>query len=254
MQGVNSMLKMNLKRRMTDGFALGYNIIFPLLLTGILGVLLKGRFPADITSYQYYAVVMIPFCTCMGIITVAFSGKDDAYAKTAERVMTAPVSKGAIVASKVATGTIVLSGCAFFVYGISRILFNLPANGIVLLLFFYVALSFAISGLGTYVGLSMKNFMVIKNIMSVPICLAGLAAGVFFRTGTLNQALSLLLNCSPLTWVNRAIFLRLYDGHGRMLIVISAACIGIGMAATVGAVLGFKKEEYIYGCLPGYEK
>ena len=86
---------------MTDGFALGYNVVFPIIMILLLGTLCKGVYKGEISSFQYYAIVVIPFSTLMGIVTAAYAGKDDAYAKVAQRVMVSPITKEAIVMSKV---------------------------------------------------------------------------------------------------------------------------------------------------------
>ena len=83
----------NLKRRVTDGFAVGYNVIFPLLMIWLMGLLCKGIYQTEmITSYQYYGVVTVPFCIFLSMITAVYAGKDDAYANTADRILVAPVS------------------------------------------------------------------------------------------------------------------------------------------------------------------
>ena len=88
-------------RRIKDGFTIGYNIIFPTLLISILGMLTKNQFGDVITSYQYYTIVIIPFCACMALITAAYAGKEEAYAKTA--VQSCSVSVTALLLSYVAS-------------------------------------------------------------------------------------------------------------------------------------------------------
>ena len=111
-----TLLKANINRRIKDGFAVGYNIIFPLLLIGLLGFVCKRSFKDNlVTGYQYYGMVLIPFCIFLSIITAAYAGKDDAYANTADRVLIAPVSVFAIVLSKIIAETIVFMLCSVLV-------------------------------------------------------------------------------------------------------------------------------------------
>ena len=250
MERFYGLLRRNLKRRMTDGFAFGYNIVFPLVLIGVLGVLLRGSFPEQITSYQYYAVVMIPFCTCMGVVTIMYAGKEDAFAKTGERVMMTPVSKVEIVSTKVFAGTLILGGCACLVYAVARGFFGLPGEGMAEILLFYFLLSFAVSGVGTFLGIAMKNFMVLKNVVTIPISILGVMAGVFFRVGSSSLVVERILSCSFLRWGNKALFLAMYDGDGTLIRRISVICVCIGSISMLGAVKRFRKEEYIYGDLP----
>ena len=248
-------LKLNIKRRMTDGFAVGYNIIFPVIMIFLLGTLCKGLYKGEVTSYQYYSIVMIPFCILMGIVTVAYAGKDDAYAKVAQRVLISPITKEAIVMSKVISCTIVFSICSLLVYGITSFFFpahngkSIVAIGILLL-----SISFFISAIGTVIGLGMKNFLSMKNIMTIPICIFAILGGTFFPMGSFQTDIQILVNSSPITWINRSLFLSIYDQNQGLVSRISVILILAGMVCVFIAVKTFRKEEYIYGDLPNYEK
>lgn len=253
--GFGPMLKLNIKRRATDGFALGYNIVFPFVMILLLGILCRNGFRGELTSFQYYIIVTIPFCTAMAIITAAYSGKDDAYAKTAQRVLSSPIAIESIVFSKIVSCTIVFSVCSIVVLLTSSIIWKLDiVKLIVQLILFFISFSFLISAIGTYIGLGMKNFMVIKNFITVPICIFAIAAGTFFPIGTSNIVLQIIINCSPLTWLNRSIFLALYDQSTVMLWFVIICSVIAGVVFTAISIITFKKEEYLYGNLPGYEK
>lgn len=240
---------------MTEGFALGYNIIAPILFILILGAITKGMFGTEIESYQYYSVVMIPFCLCIGIVTIVYAGKDDAYQKTAYRIMTAPILPRTIVAAKIVSGMIVLVFCSLLVMTGAVFLFHIPiGKESILLVVLIFSLALLISAVGTFIGLGMKNFMIIKNIISVPICVFGLLGGVFFRFGTSEPIIQFLINCSPLGWINRACFLVLFDHNTALIQKLILGNIVVAVIFAMLAVRCFKKEEYINGNLPGYEK
>ena len=248
-------LKLNLKRRMTDGFALGYNVVFPIIMILLLGTLCKGVYKGEISSFQYDAIVVIPFSTLMGIVTAAYAGKDDAYAKVAQRVMVSPITKEAIVMSKVISCTIVFSICSSLVFGIMAIVAHVPVGtSLMAIMALLVSISFFISSLGTVVGLGMKNFFTVKNIMTIPICLFAILGGTFFPMGSLQSKMQLLINLSPLTWINKSLFLAMYD-HNKVLICwITLILLLAGTGCIFTAMIIFQKEEYLYGDLPGYEK
>ena len=256
MVAFKSMLYSNLKRRIADGFAVGYNIIFPLLLIWILGFLCKGMFEKELlTSYQYYGVVIIPFSLFMAIVTAAYSGKDDAYADTADRVLIAPISITTIVVPKILAEIVVFTGCSLLVFGFSSVLWKVWSLGdIIPIGILFASISFMIASVGTYMGLGMKNFMRIKNILNVPIVLFAILAGCFFRFGTFHKGLQVLINLSPLTWVNRGIFMMIYDDNITILYTVCAVFTLIGFMFTMLSIVCFKKEEYGYGKLSGYEK
>ncbi len=248
-------LRLNLKRRIMDGFAVGYHIVFPFIIIFLLGALCKGIYKGEVTSFQYYTIVMIPFTIMMGIVTAAYAGKDDAYAKVAQRVLIAPITRRAIVMSKVISCTIVFSICSLFVYGIMAILFDIHTGKSLLgIMALCVSTSFFISAFGTVIGMGMKNFYTVKNVITLPICMFAILGGTFFPIGSFQAEMQMLLNLSPLTWINRSLFLALYDKNQRLLWSIIIILILAGMICTFIAVTLFKKEEYIYGDLPSYEK
>ncbi len=115
-------------------------------------------------------------------------------------------------------------------------------------------LSFAVCGVGLFIGYGITNFIMVKNIINIPVMAAGILAGSFYPFGSLNPAWETAIILSPLTWINRSIFHCIYDGYTGHLWVTNLVCLVIGLGCTATAVLLFKKEEYIHGVLPGYEK
>ncbi len=256
MVGFKSMFMSNLRRRATDGFAVGYNIFFPLILIFLLGLLCNGMFEKEvITSYKYYTVVTVPFCLFMAIVTAAYGGKDDAYAKTADRILIAPIGVITLVLPKILAEVIVFTLCSMFVLGLSTVFWNVWSIKFILpMCFLYVSIAFLIASVGTYIGLGMKNFMRIKNILNVPIVIFALLGGCFTPFGTYHKGLQLLIDLSPLTWINRGIFMMMYDDNNTILYTLCGVFSVIGSVFTILAIVCFKKEEYGYGELPGYEK
>lgn len=251
----NALLKINLNRRLKDGFAVGYNIIFPIVIIWLLGFICRKANYGPIDSYEYYSVVITPFTTFMALITAAYAGKDDAYSKTAERVISSPVTFTSIVITKVIAETVVFTICSVFVTIISIVSWNHDLiNSLVPLLFLYLSISVLTAGLGTWVGLGMKNFLAVKNLISVPICILAVAGGCFFRNGSTDSALEVLVRLSPFTWINRGIFQGIYDDNNMGIYVAAIIMLLAGIMFTAIAVITFKKEEYGHGELPGYEK
>lgn len=255
MKSLYALIYYDMKRRSKDGFMLGYNIIFPIIMIMLLGYLLAGSYGKTFTSYHYYTLVMLPFCIAMAMITASYAGKDEAYKKTAVRLLFAPISSVQIVLSKLFSCTIIISLCTVLVLLFAELVLKLPLAGrlfpVILLL---SAETFCICAIGLFIGLGMKNFLLIKNLLNLPICIAGILGGAFFPFGTLNQKLGILIKLSPLTWINRSMFLYLYDGSSILLWRTIVELMLIGFIFTLLAVKLFKKEEFIHGSLPGYQK
>lgn len=251
-----SLLWSNIRRRAMDGFSVGYNILFPLLMILVLGLLTKGLFDGEVvTSYQYYGVVFVPFCLFMGIVTSAYGGKDDAYANTADRILLAPISVSSIVLSKVISQIIVFTGCSLMVFAVGAATWQVwRFSDLIPVTLLYLSIAFMIAAMGTTIGLSMKNFMQIKNILNVPMTVFAILAGCFYRFGTFHSGLQFIIDLSPLTWVNRSIFMMMFDHNAMMLYGVCGIFSGIGILFTLIAIIFFKKETYGDGELPGYEK
>jgi ABC-2 type transport system permease protein len=221
----------------------------------LLGYLSSGNYGKNFTGYQYYAIVMLPFCVAMAIITAAYAGKDDAYKKTAVRFLFAPVPHAQIVLAKLISCIVLMSICNVVVLLFVKLLLKLP----LVTQFFPVFLlltaeTFCTCAVGLIIGFGMKNFLLIKNILNIPICLAAILAGAFYPIGTLSPKLEVILELSPLTWVNRSMFLAIYDGTSSLLWRTSMVFVVSGIIFTILAIKLFKKEEFIHGDLPGYEK
>lgn len=209
-----TLFKSSLGRRIRDGFAIGYNLVFPLLLIILLGFLTKDNYTEIINSFQYYTLVTIPFCTLFCIITSAYGGKEDAAFGTAVRLIQAPINRWHIIISKLLADTVVFSFCNALVLTVCYFIFSLPLSGrftAVILLF--TAETFLACGFGLLLGLGIKNFIVVKNLINLPICIFAVLGGSFFPIGSLKPFWETILYLSPLTWVNRSIFRYLYDGE-----------------------------------------
>jgi ABC-2 type transport system permease protein len=249
------LLGQDLRRRSKDGFFIGYNIIFPMILTVILGYLTSESYGNGFTGYQYYSIVTLPFCIALSIITAAYAAKEEAYKKTAVRFLFTPISRVSLILSRLLYCTIILSCCNLVVLLFSKLVLKLPiGDDFLQILLLLLTLSFAVCGVGLFIGYGIKNFIMVKNIINIPVMAAGILAGSFYPFGTLSPTLETAISLSPLTWINRSIFCCIYDGNTGLLWITIPVCLFVGFVCTVMAVLLFKKEEYIHGVLPGYEK
>jgi ABC-2 type transport system permease protein len=252
------LFKSSLMKRIREGFAIGYNIIFPVVLIIILGFLVKDNYTDIISSFQYYTVVMLPFCTLFCIITSAYAGKEEAYSGTAVRFLAAPISKGNIVLSKLLSCTFVFTLCNLLVLKVCELIWKLPLYGKFLpVALMLTAETFFSCGLGLFISYGMKNFIVVKNIINLPICILAVIGGSFFPVGTLKSGWQAVFNISPLTWINRSLFQYLYDNSssGRNLIFrLTVIFLSLGSVISIAAILKFNKEEFLHGDISGNSK
>lgn len=243
------------KRRLKSSFTIGYHIIFPLVMIVLLGSLLSKSFTLILSGYEYYTITMLPFCSIMGLITAAYAGKEESYAKTACRFLFAPITEKQIFSAKLLSCTLVFSLCNFLVYWIVAIVFQQNiGNCFFPVIALLSSLSYCVCALGLFIGLGMKNFIVIKNFLNLPISVFAIIGGTFYPFGSLNPILNLVINLSPLTWMNRSIILSIYDRSSKTLYVTMVVLLVIGFIFTLLGINSFDKEEFQRGDLPGYEK
>lgn len=151
MKNFSPLFRFGLKRRSKDFFIIFYSVVFPIVIIALLGYLTSKSYGQDFTSYEYYSIVMIPFCLLMGITSVAYSAVDEKRMKTSYRYMIAPISKSSLIISKFLSCVIVLTVCSMIVLLISRLMFHLPVNGnAIYLIILLLCESIAISGLGLF--------------------------------------------------------------------------------------------------------
>ena len=249
------LLGQDFRRRSRDGFFIGYNIIFPLVLILILGYLSSESYGNGFTGYQYYGIVTLPFCIALSIITAAYAAKEEAYRQTALRFLFTPITRFQLVLSRLLSCTIILGICNLVVLLFTVLILKLPVKmNFLAVLTLLTVLGFAICSVGLFIGYGIRNFILIKNILNIPVMAAGILAGAFYPFGSLNPGWEIVIRLSPLTWVNRSIFYCIYDDESVLLWKVTGLCLLTGMAFISLAVLFFKKEEYIHGELPGYEK
>lgn len=200
MKNFSPLFKLGLKRRSKDFFIIFYSVVFPIVIILLLGYLTSKSYGEKFTSYEYYSIVIIPFCLLMGITSVAYAAVDEKRTSTSYRYMIAPISKSALIISKFLSCVIALTVCSIVVLIISKILFQLPINGnAVYLIILLLCVSVAVTGIGLFCGLASKNFAAVQNFVNIPIIIFGFLGGTFFPVGSLNPVLSFMINLSPLT-------------------------------------------------------
>lgn len=240
------LFRLGIKRRSKDFFILFYNIVFPLIIIMLLGYLTSKSYGTEFTSYNYYTIVTIPFCILMGIISVSYAAQDEKISNTSYRYMISPISIKELVLSKLFSCTIILSLCNLITLVIIKGVFQISFGGNFLaIIFLLVCESTVVSAIGLFLGLACKNLDILRNIINIPIVIFGFLGGVFFPVSSLNPVVSLAINISPLTWVNRSIVTCIYDDSLQPLFNISSIFVMISILMTVLTVKLFKREAFI---------
>ncbi|HBG3258057.1 TPA: ABC transporter permease [Clostridioides difficile] len=241
-----TLFKLGIKRRSKDFFILFYNIVFPVIIIVLLGYLTSKSYSKEFTSYNYYTIVTIPFCVLMGIISVSYVAQDEKISNTSYRYMISPISIVDLVISKLFSCTTVFSIYNLITLVVLRGIFHMSFGGkFLVVIFFLMCESIAVVSMGLFLGLVCKNLDMLRNIINIPIVIFGFLGGVFFPVSSLNPVISLIINISPLTWINRGIVDCIYDNNLQLLFNISCIFVAVSIFMTILTIKFFKKEVFI---------
>jgi ABC-2 type transport system permease protein len=246
MRGFFVLFNFGMKRRLKDSFIIGYSVIFPLMLIAALGYLSINLFNGEISSFQYYTLVLLPLCIFMGMITMAYIAREESSFKVSFRFIAAPIDKRAIVLSKIITATISMSLWNIIVIILVSFIFKVDFMGKVYQVILLVTSeTFMVAALGVFIGVCVKNFMTIKNVLNLPICLFGFLGGAFFPIGALGKNFEVISYISPLTWINKGIISMIYDNNFVIFNISLLITLIIGIVFTLISMSFFKKEEFM---------
>ncbi|MGY5266734.1 ABC transporter permease [Paraclostridium bifermentans] len=242
------LFKLGMKKRIKDSFLIGYGVTFPLMLITILGYMATNYYSkqAGITSYYYYSMVAIPFCTFLSSITLIYVAREESLHNCGERFIIAPISKTSIVLSKILPATVAMSVYNLIILLICSLIFNVDYRDRFLEVYILlIGLGFMSSSFGTFIGLCSKDFMSIKNIVSTPILIMAILGGSFFPIGSLGRLFEVVSCISPLSWVNKGIFMMLNDNTVDIYLISLFITMALGILFTILAIKSFKKEAFI---------
>lgn len=248
MSEFNALFKLNMKKRIKDSFLIGYGVTFPIMLILILGYMATKYYSGEngITSYYYYSMVTIPFCTFLSSITLIYVAREESLHKCVERFIIAPIRKSYIVLAKIIPATISMAVYNLILLLICRIILKINFNGRFLEVYILIiSLGFMASALGTCIGLCTKDFMAVKNIVSTPILIMAVLGGSFFPTGSLGILFEKFSYISPLTWVNRGLFMMINDDIINIYITSLIMALVLGVIFTFASIKAFKKEAFL---------
>lgn len=247
MNTFNSMFSFYLKRRNKDFFILIYNVILPAILIVILGYLMKPSYSDGIiSSFQYYYVVLIPFCTSLSITTALYNAKEDRRENVSERIFSSPVNIKALILSKILSSSVSLTIITTLLIIAGALVTRLsnPLN-ILLMVSLNVVFIFFCTVFGYFLGFSSENDDAIRSYLSLPTCILAFLGGCFFPIGSTNIIIASLIKLSPFYWLNRSIFALIYDSSSTTFTIVFSILLLLTGLLFVLSTRTFKKEAYL---------
>lgn len=246
MSNLSSIFSLSLKRRSRDFFIIFYNLIFPMITILLLGYLNSLKYTNIISSYEYYTIALIPFFVFLSITTSAYNAKDESMNNVSGRVLMSPTEHTSIVLAKISSSLIVLTLTLLLLLFTCNLFFTMQLGKKLLpISFLYLSFTFMTTAIGYFIGFTLKNDEAIRNYMNLPISIFAFLGGSFFPVGSMNPSFNLIFQCSPLHWINKSIFLYIYDGNVKLLQLCSLTLFGIGLIFLLLSLIYFKREVFM---------
>lgn len=195
-------------------------------------------------SMDYYAVAMSTMIALYGAISASALIRKERVQNTALRLVAAPVKKSEIFLGKILGCLIINALCTLIVVAFSHYVYK--ANwgdhpGVVLVVLLtevFLAVSF---GLG--ISYMAKTGEASRLIIMIVIQLASFIGGAYFKIDHATGVLNIIMNLSPLTWVNQAINKIIFMNDLGAAFPVIGLNLGIAALFLAIATISFQRRE-----------
>lgn len=243
---MKNMIKMQLNALFKNKIMIINFVMYPSLLTFIIGYLAESYFNAGITSYEYYSNSMMIFlfmgAGLLGIYNLGDADKVDGNL----RAMYMPVPKSYIYISQIISSTIFASVSIVLNILIFKYLFKIQyAGNELIIILSFITLAFLSNTLGMFLLSLVKEIGIcngIFNLIQAILCTLG---GAFISLEGFGEILSFLTKLSPVKYLIEGILNSIYDNSTDMLWIIIMINILLGLAFLVITKKTFKVEKYL---------
>ncbi|MGL5414860.1 MAG: ABC transporter permease [Clostridium sp.] len=243
---MKNMIEMQLKALFKNKIMIINFVVYPSLLTFIIGYLAESYFNSGITSYEYYSNSMMIFLFMgAGLLGIYNLGDTDVVDGNL-RAMYMPIPKSYIYISQVISSTIFAAVSIVLNILIFKYLFNIhyAGNELIIILSF-ITLAFLSNALGMFVLSLVKEIGIcngIFNLIQAILCILG---GAFISLEGFGGILSLLTKLSPVKYLIEGILNSIYDNSTQMLWIIIMINIILALVFLGITKRTFKIEKYL---------
>lgn len=224
------------------------NTVFPLLLIAIMGFVTKSDFDNPIvSSYDYFGVNMIIFCTMLIAMTASNTFMEEKVKRGNIRIVYSPISKTSIYFSKLLSTYIFGTICFSTIIIVAQTIFHLNLGGVNLPYFLLLINALTLFGccFGTMFCCIFKNEEQANGIMQIPVAFFVFFGGVFFGVHRLGSTINSISHFSPLYWVSESSFRLIYDNDLDIYLPVILSLVLASIVCTVISHIVFKPEGYV---------
>lgn len=247
MRGFVQIFKMDMENIIKNPVLVQYNLIFPVLITLIMGFLSSGMFANGTISYNYYAITFIIYSMMSGAMTATNIFMERDIKKPNLRIIHSPVGSFPIYFSKIVSSFIFDYVChALVLIFLTAVLkLNLGGNyaGYVFLLM--APIEFAFAALGTLFCCFFKTETTASTLLSTINSILAFLGGTFFSLDGMGGVLAAASKVSPVKWINDAFLTIIFDSDLSLLLPVFLGSIVISVILVLGCKKFFRTEDYL---------
>ncbi|MGL4740184.1 MAG: ABC transporter permease [Sarcina sp.] len=243
---MGNMVKMQLKSLFKNKIMIINFVVYPSVLTFIIGYLAQSYFNSGITSYEYYSNSMMIFLF-MGAGLLAIYNLGDADVVEGNfRAMYVPIPRVYIYISQVISSTIFCVLSIIFNILIFKYLFKVEyAGNEFIIILSFITLAFLSNSLGMFLLSLIKNVGICNGIFNLVQALLCTLGGAFISLEGFGGVLSFLSKLSPIKYLIEGILNSIYDNSTTLLCLIILINIILGLSFLIITKKTFKVEKYL---------
>ncbi|MGL5417793.1 MAG: ABC transporter permease [Clostridium sp.] len=243
---MTNMIKMQLNSLFKNKIMIINFVLYPSILTFIIGYLAEGYFKSGITSYEYYSNSMMIFLFMgAGLLSIYNFGDKDVIDGNM-RAIYMPIGKEKIYISEVISSSIFSSISIILNILIFKYLFNINYGGNELIIILsFITLAFLSNALGMFLLSLVKEVGICNGIFNLVQAILCVLGGAFISLEGFGDFISSLSKLSPIKYLIEGILNSIYDGNAETLKMIIVVNIIIGIILLIITKWTFKVEKYL---------
>lgn len=247
MRGFVQIFKMDMENIIKNPVLMGYNLLFPILMTLIMGFLSSGMYANGTMSYNYYAITLMVYSMISGAMTATNIFMERDIKKPNLRIIHSPVGGFSIYFSKIVSSALFDYICHLFVliFLAAVLKLNLGGYNAVFVFLLMAPIEVAFAALGTLFCCIFKTETTASTLLSVVNSILAFLGGTFFSLDGMGGILAAASKVSPVKWINDAFFSIIFDSNLAMLLPVFLGSIAISVLLILGCKKFFRTEDYL---------
>ncbi len=241
-----SIFKMDMLNLFKNPVLVGYNTVFALVLTLVLGYLCGGNFADMKDAYQYYTVSLVIYGMLNGAMTASNCFMERDIKRPNLRIIYSPVGSFPIYFSKILSSFLFDYVLHLLLIALLRPLLHvtLGSNPMFFLLLM-IPVEFAAAALGIFFCCVFKCEETTSSLLSTLISIFSFLGGTFFSLDGMGSAIAVASHLSPVKWLNDAFFALACDNSLNYFWPVFIGGTVLSVLFVLGCRLLFRTEDYL---------